>query len=744
MKGGSTSVLIVGGGVAGMAAAKVLDGFGINVHLVERGDHLGGKVFDWACMATDTCQYCGACLCAEMVSHINLLDHTTVYLDATLTGLEPIDTGYRAIIDGRNKTIIDAQAVLIATGLKVFDPSENDFYEYNYDGVITTAELNEILKHERLKDVFPKKESPAIAFIQCVGSRNRKLGLDYCSQVCCKVAVRQATKILHQIPGASITFFHIDLQNFGKIFRTQVNKMGERVKMVQGIPARILPFTDQDGLILIQEDPETGRRTAFDFDQIILAVGMKAEKDRVKIFENLELQTDEWGFLNGEKPLTGENVYAVGTATGPMDIVTAREQGKIAAYNIMAGLNILSTKPKKPALAIIGRGQEGCKTALVMAEEGYSVYLFNLDDLDIPDHKDIAIFRKSKLMGVSGVLGNFHITAKSNGKKHEAKVSAIIIASGSHKKPLSRSRFAAYKNHVISLSFFEQEYNNHGDRILKNIAFMLDHEGPEWKASARQVLNKAIEQREKGTNVTIIMDKMLVNGLDGQRKYDKARKMGIKFLRISSLVNITFEKDKSALNIKINEATLPTDVTLDISCDLLVVPEMIKPSPDNKKFAIKLCQELDEEGFLQSPNTRHRLTDSPRRGIFFVGSCHDETDDNDLILEINAIKASLECLELDQFRIDIPASIDEGKCARCLTCFRACPHGAIVLKEQFQPLIVENACFGCGLCVSSCPADAISKQSEKENRIQDHPIQKQWFLPVSVQLDWLKCQLLIA
>jgi heterodisulfide reductase subunit A len=107
-----------------------------------------------------------------------------------------------------------------------------------------------------------------------------------------------------------------------------------------------------------------------------------------------------------------------------------------------------------------------------------------------------------------------------------------------------------------------------------------------------------------------------------------------------------------------------------------------------------------------------------------VGSCHDETDDKDLALEIDAIKVSLKSLLSDHFKSDTPAFIDETKCARCLTCLRICPHGAIILREQFQPLIIKDACFGCGLCVSACPSEAIFQQSEKENKVQDHSISK--------------------
>ncbi|MGB5219959.1 MAG: FAD-dependent oxidoreductase [Polyangiales bacterium] len=42
-----TSAVVVGGGIAGIAAATVLAERGVAVHLVERGNKLGGRAGAW-------------------------------------------------------------------------------------------------------------------------------------------------------------------------------------------------------------------------------------------------------------------------------------------------------------------------------------------------------------------------------------------------------------------------------------------------------------------------------------------------------------------------------------------------------------------------------------------------------------------------------------------------------------------------------------------------------------------------
>ncbi len=59
---GNVRIAVVGGGIAGMSVAEALANLGIRVTLVERECLLGGHAAKWACMATDECARCSACL----------------------------------------------------------------------------------------------------------------------------------------------------------------------------------------------------------------------------------------------------------------------------------------------------------------------------------------------------------------------------------------------------------------------------------------------------------------------------------------------------------------------------------------------------------------------------------------------------------------------------------------------------------------------------------------------------------
>jgi len=53
--------------------------------------------------------------------------------------------------------------------------------------------------------------------------------------------------------------------------------------------------------------------------------------------------------------------------------------------------------------------------------------------------------------------------------------------------------------------------------------------------------------------------------------------------------------------------------------------------------------------------------------------------------------------------------INKSKCAGCEACLRACPHGAIEIKEDGKAFIDQDKCKKCGACQKICPFDAIKE-----------------------------------
>jgi len=99
------SSLVIGGGVAGMAAAVALADSGIKVYLVEREPFLGGHGAFFSCKATDKCATCGLCLLPQMLSRTTTYPQISLLFRSTLIGLTKHNGGFRAELTQRPRYV---------------------------------------------------------------------------------------------------------------------------------------------------------------------------------------------------------------------------------------------------------------------------------------------------------------------------------------------------------------------------------------------------------------------------------------------------------------------------------------------------------------------------------------------------------------------------------------------------------------------------------------------------------------
>ena len=703
------NILIIGGGVAGMAAAIALADQDVVVYLVEKENGPGGQAAKWACMATDTCENCGACLSIEMADQVKKQKNLILHLNTSVKNLNKKGQGYEMVLE--NKISFFVEKIIMATGFSPFNPVQINSLHYDaYKNVITTADLNTLLKDETLSRYFNQKPNPKIAFIQCVGSRNREQGADYCSQVCCKISLRHANKLIHLYPESDITLFYMDLQIIGKEIRPLFQSLSKNIELTQGVPAEILENSQTNMLTLVSEDKETLSRVSKAFDLIVLSVGMQPSQTLEATADLLDLEPNSWGFFNTVPGVPLKDVVVAGCAHGPKNILSSQQDGRIAAAKVVEdlGLNI----KKKKGIAIFGEGVQADQTALSISSKGYPTYLFG-PGTTLSEDTAVTVLNKSRMISLSGTAGNFSLYYESKNKKQTLTCTAIIAA---FEPKQTLNRLNSLKNPCLSLDAFSELIEKTPNACPDETAILLDYFGPEFKSFAGLALKTAVKAKALGKNISIIMNKMLVYGALGQRHYDEARQKNVDFFRFETSEDLKFKDSGNGFLIKLKEATLPF-IELDLHCDCLVLPPSLSPARGFKDAAALLGQPLDREGFLQSANTRHGLTQSPRKGIFFAGTCHDEADPDDLNTEIDEILSVFSTTHFDLPKIDTGVEINQKMCAQCLTCIRICPHSAIIMNEKNRPQIIPDACFSCHLCVSNCPAYAIESKTLTNDQI---------------------------
>jgi heterodisulfide reductase subunit A len=234
---------------------------------------------------------------------------------------------------------LKASSVVLACGFEAFDPRDKPRFGYGrVPGVITGLELETLLREDDLTIPGREGEPSSVAFIQCVGSRDPRIGRNYCSRVCCGYALRLARLLKTRFPGLEPAMFYMDIQSFDRDFEKRLADAQREVRLVRAIPSEIR--TGEDGRPeLIYQGPEDSR-VAESFDMVTLSVGISPRGSSGIFRDLLGIDSNVEGFLgkDGEEVSTDiSGVFVAGTVQGPRSIEetvshACRAAGETAAY----------------------------------------------------------------------------------------------------------------------------------------------------------------------------------------------------------------------------------------------------------------------------------------------------------------------------------------------------------------------------------------------------------------------------
>ncbi len=312
------SALVIGGGIAGMTAAAALARQGIETHLVEKNDHLGGLLTQLDHIAPASLK-AGDLLAAKARD----LEQTgvNVHLNTEVETIGGVVGSFHARLD--DGTDIDVGAIVMATGSVPYQPAE---FNYGTDPrVITNLELEAVLSNGQV-------DAERITFISCVGSRQGNAG---CSRYCCTSMIAQALRLREM--GKKVRVLSKDIRTYSR----QAEELYERA-MRAGVqffrydddraPQEVIAV--EDGHVGVY-DHYLGTAVRIPTDLLVLVVGLKPVEDNLS--EQLKLSHSEDGFLMELHPKLGpaetatQGIYLAGTAQGAKDVRESMAQALAAA-----------------------------------------------------------------------------------------------------------------------------------------------------------------------------------------------------------------------------------------------------------------------------------------------------------------------------------------------------------------------------------------------------------------------------
>lgn len=249
---------------------------------------------------------------------------------------------------------IEAEAIVLATG---FELTPTDAKESYGAGQLPNV-VNALVVERLLAPTGPYghvlrpgdgKEPESIAYVQCAGSRDKTLGIEYCSRICCMYAIKQAMLLSGALPLADITIYYMDIRTFGKGYEQfYQNAQAMGVEFVKGKVASIHEDDAHNPIVRVELLDE-GCIVERPYDLVVLSVGMVPAYNPQQIYEVPVAQSD--GFVFQPSPNISPcvthrpGVFVTGTAAGPMDIVDSIVMAGAAATETAAYLRQRHPQP---------------------------------------------------------------------------------------------------------------------------------------------------------------------------------------------------------------------------------------------------------------------------------------------------------------------------------------------------------------------------------------------------------------
>jgi heterodisulfide reductase subunit A len=348
------SALVVGGGLAGMTAAVQLADQGFQVYIIEKTGALGGNA-----TSVKTTWDGGDVQChmKELTKRIETNSLIDVLPESRIESVSGFIGNFKTVVNtGQEQRELSHGAVILATGGDYYRPEE---YLYGTNDRVTCwHELENLFEKEpgRLED------TKAVAFIQCVGSREPER--QYCSRICCTSSLLQAIGLKTKKPEMDVYILYRDMRSYGR--REELYRKAREIGVIffrYTLEEKPLVETGDNGRLTITvKDNVLGSPVSFQVDYLNLfsAVVPQGQNEISRFFK---VPINEDGFLLEAhmklRPVdfSTDGVFLCGLAHYPKPIEESIAQAQAAAARA-AGVLTREFIEVEPIVSVID--QEKC------------------------------------------------------------------------------------------------------------------------------------------------------------------------------------------------------------------------------------------------------------------------------------------------------------------------------------------------------------------------------------------------
>jgi len=430
------------------------------------------------------------------------------------------------------------------------------------------------------------------------------------------------------------------------------------------------------------------------------------------------------------------------------------------------------TVDMSPNVLVIGGGIAGMTAALELADAGHSVhlvekneqlggniarvdltapYLYSARDLlterltRIRDNKHIKVYFESKVINLSGYIGNFTATIqKQNGKSGtnndptEVHIGNVIVCTGYKEFDASRITHYGYGKLPNVITSFELEKMIRAGRIETKegkipqyvaIIHCVGSRSQEFHTYCSRVccmtaLKYAHEIKSANPKCYIsdVYIDMHAFGKGHEDFYLRSSEAKTLFLMYEKndrpVIHRAGPKDDCEMLIEVNEKL--SGELIEIPADLIVLMVGMESRPDSAEVARLVNISQDKDGWFIESHPKLEPVATTTDGIFIPGPCVAPKDIPDTVAQARAAAARI-MAKISKGKIEVDAvysEVNEDICSGCRFCNKLCPYSAIEFNEkEGHSHIISALCKACGVCVAACPSAAIKGRHFTDSQV---------------------------
>jgi len=239
---------------------------------------------------------------------------------------------------------VPAGAILVTTGFDSYKPKEEEFGYKSIDNVVTLPEFKTLIENSNGKLKYNNKKIKTIAYIYCVGNRQKKGENKYCSRFCCTSAIHTSILTKEKFKDIQSYHFYRDIRTYGKqeILYEKSSKMGDIYLKFNEKKPPIIEKVGNNTVVKVKDLLTSKKELEVEADLVVLVTGMVPREDNKDISDILKIPIGRDKFFNEIHPklrpvetvINGE--YIAGCCQGPKNITESVKSSLAASAKINA------------------------------------------------------------------------------------------------------------------------------------------------------------------------------------------------------------------------------------------------------------------------------------------------------------------------------------------------------------------------------------------------------------------------